>query len=114
MDRQFHLLDTFAARGSDGQTYKVCAYEHLRRDETINDGQEHWLPTGVFEYRLASGDPIDARADGSLVIARSGIALSRLKNDEGAAPDAGGERAQKAATSKPPSKARAGRAAKSA
>jgi len=78
MDRQFHLLDSFPARGSDGATYKVCAYEHLRRDESVADGQEHWLPTGTSEYRLATGDTVEARPDGSMVIQRSGVTLSRV------------------------------------
>jgi hypothetical protein len=67
MDHKLHLLDSFAARGADGQTYKVCAYEHLVRDESIvTDGQEHWEPSGRIEYRLADGDRVEARADGSL------------------------------------------------
>lgn len=78
MDRQFHLLDSFPARGSDGATYKVCAYEHLRRDESVVDGQEHWLPTGTSEYRLDSGDVVETRPDGSMVIRRSGVTLSRV------------------------------------
>jgi hypothetical protein len=78
MDRQFHLLDTFQARGSDGETYKVCAYEHLRRDETLHDGNEHWLPTGVTEFRLDSGVVLEPRSDGSMVVPDSGITLTRL------------------------------------
>ena len=35
MDLKLHLLETFPARGSDGHDYKVCAYERLRRDDTI-------------------------------------------------------------------------------
>ncbi|MEP7282188.1 MAG: hypothetical protein ABI696_09430 [Rubrivivax sp.] len=77
MDRQFHLLDSFPARGSDGATYKVCAYEHLRRDDSVHDGQERWLPTGVSEYRLQSGDPVAPRSDGSWVIPASGVTLTR-------------------------------------
>ncbi len=29
MDKMLHLLETFTARGSDGQTYRVQPYEHL-------------------------------------------------------------------------------------
>ena len=78
MDRQFHLLDTFPAKGSDGATYKVCAYEHLRRDETVHDGQERWLPTGVTELRLASGEQVDPKPDGSMVIAHTGVTLEKV------------------------------------
>jgi hypothetical protein len=78
MDRQFHLLDTFHARGSDGATYKVCAYEHLRRDETLQDGQDHWLPTGKAELRLDSGELVDPKADGTMVVAHTGVTLTRI------------------------------------
>jgi len=78
MDRQFHLLDTFPASGSDGRTYKVCAYEHLRRDESVGAAQEHWLPTGQTEYRLESGELLHPRQDGSMVIPASGVTLARL------------------------------------
>lgn len=77
MERQFHLLDSFPAVGSDGATYKVCAYEHLRRDETFSDGQERWLPTGKSELRLASGELVDPRADGTMVVAPTGVTLTR-------------------------------------
>jgi hypothetical protein len=78
MDRQFQLLDTFHARGSDGATYKVCAYEHLRRDDTLHDGSEHWLPTGVAELRLDNGVVLEPHADGSMVVPDSGITLTRI------------------------------------
>jgi hypothetical protein len=79
MDRQFHLLETFHARGSDGVDYKVCAYEHLARDEQIQDGQDHWLPTGKSEYRLDSGELVDPRPDGTMVVAHTGVTLTRVK-----------------------------------
>jgi hypothetical protein len=77
MDLKLHLLQTFHAQGSDGKDYKVCAYERMRRDDTVHDGQEHWLPSGVTEYRLDSGDQIDARADGTLVVLHNGVTLKR-------------------------------------
>lgn len=78
MERQFHLLESFPARGSDGATYKVCAYEHLRRDETVQDGQEHWLPTGTSELRLDSGELVNPRSDGSMEIVHTGVTLTRV------------------------------------
>jgi len=75
MDLKLHLLDSIPARGNDGKSYKVCVYERMRRDETLHDGQERWLPTGVTEYRLDSGDLIDARANGSMTVLHSGVAL---------------------------------------
>jgi hypothetical protein len=77
MDLKLHLLDTFHARGSDDKTYKVCAYERMRRDETVHDGQDHWLSTGVTEYRLESGELIDPKADGTMEIVPSGVRLTR-------------------------------------
>jgi hypothetical protein len=76
MDRKLHLLDSFSALGSDGETYKVLAYEHLVRDESIVDGQEHWEPTGVTEYRLADGARVDMARDGAMRIVDRGIALT--------------------------------------
>ena len=78
MDHKLHLLDSFAARGADGQTSKVCAYEHLVRDESlVTDGQEHWEPSGRLEYRLADGDRVEARPDGSLWV--RGFALETAR-----------------------------------
>ena len=51
MERRLHLLESFTARGSDGETYKVRGYEHLVRDESLSDGREHWEPTGLAEYQ---------------------------------------------------------------
>jgi hypothetical protein len=76
MDQKLHLLESFSARGSDGATYKVCAFEHLARDVSLADGLEHWEPTGVTEYRLADGDRVDVARDGSMRVAGKGIALT--------------------------------------
>ena len=59
MDKQLRLLDSFPARGADGSTYKVMAYEHLQRVELSSAGLEQWEPTGLTEYRLASGERVD-------------------------------------------------------
>jgi hypothetical protein len=76
MERRLHLLESFNARGNDGATYKVCAYEHLVRDGSLPaDGQEHWEPTGEAEYRLADGEPVQLRPDGSMVTQRTHIQL---------------------------------------
>lgn len=74
MDRQLHLLESFVASGSDGKDYKVCGCEQMVPDPTLVDGQPHWQPTGVAEYRLAEGDAV---ADGAVRVVRSGVALSR-------------------------------------
>ncbi len=79
MERKLHQLESFTARGADGVDYTVHGYEYLARDESIVAGLEHWEPTGVFEYRLADGGQIDMAGDGSLRIAKSGVALSAKK-----------------------------------
>ena len=76
MERKLHLLDSFFAEGSDGVRYKVRAYEHLVRDETVMAAMDQWEPTGAVEYRLADGGRIDMRRDGSMSIAATGVALS--------------------------------------
>jgi len=76
MEKKLHLLDSFNARGSDGVTYKVCGYEHLVKNESLVDGQEHWEPTGITEYRLAEGDRVDVGHDGKMRIVSTGVELS--------------------------------------
>jgi hypothetical protein len=79
MDYKLHLLDSFAARGADGQTYKVCAYEHLVQDRSLpTDGQEHWEPNGQVEYRLAGGESVEELPDGSLRLRSSHLTLTPL------------------------------------
>jgi hypothetical protein len=68
MDRKLHLLESFTATGTDGRTYKVFAYEHMVRDESLPGVFDHWEPTGVSEYRLADGRHVDLQADGSIRI----------------------------------------------
>jgi hypothetical protein len=77
MDYKLHLLDSFSARGADGQTYKVCAYEHLVQDRSLpTDGREHWEPNGEVEYRLAGGESVEEMADGSLRVRSSALTLT--------------------------------------
>lgn len=77
MSLKLHLLETFSAVGSDGAAYKVRGYERMVLDPSLNDGNEHWQPTGVVEYRLDDGALIDARGDGSMRVVHSGVTLSR-------------------------------------
>lgn len=78
MELRVQFLESFQVRGSDGGTYKLCAYERMARDESITDGLERWESTGVLEYRLDDGRLVDARDDGTMRIAGSGIALTRV------------------------------------
>ena len=77
MDIKLHLLESFHAHGSDGQTYKVFGYERMTRDETVPAAPDRWQSTGTSEYRLADGRFVDERDDGSLHIDRSDVVLTR-------------------------------------
>lgn len=86
MDKKLHLLETFTARGSDGQDYAVRGYEHLAR---WDDGaSEAWEPTGQAEYRLADGRHVAVEADGTMSVPTLGLTLARLA-DRAAASSAG-------------------------
>lgn len=78
MDLRLHLLESFMATGSDGQSYKVCGYERLARDASVADDDAHWEPTGQAEYRLADGRPVDVRAGGEMRIAGTDVKLVPL------------------------------------
>ena len=52
MDLRLQFLESFVASGSDGKTYKVCAYDRLAL-VSITGGVENWESTGQAEYRLA-------------------------------------------------------------
>jgi len=79
MERKLRMLDSFAARGDDGATYKVRAYEHLVRDESmLADGHDHWESTGQSEYRLDSGERVDLLASGALRVHASGLTLQKV------------------------------------
>ena len=78
MDLKLHFLDSFHARGSDGATYKVMVYERMRHEDTLIDATEqNWVPTGVQEYRLDSGELVEAGPAGKLFIAKTGVTLER-------------------------------------
>lgn len=80
MDLRLHLLDTFMARGSDGATYKVRAYERMVPDLSLGDGADRWESTGITEYRLDDGRLVDARPDGSLHVVAGGVALTPMRS----------------------------------
>ncbi|MBI5276839.1 MAG: hypothetical protein HY854_10300 [Burkholderiales bacterium] len=76
MDMRFRLLDSFAARGSDGATYKVFAYDRLVRDPAFANGSEHWEATGEVEYRLADGRLVEVARDGTAQVAHGNLQLT--------------------------------------
>jgi hypothetical protein len=75
MDKKLQLLETFAARGDDGNDYVVHGYEHLARLVGMPDTGAPWEPTGVAEYKLASGEHIEVDKAGTMTVARSGVRL---------------------------------------
>eukprot|EP01036_Dinobryon_divergens_P052675 gene52675-biopygen43314 len=77
MDKRLHLLETFTARGSDGQTYVIHGYEHLVQLDTLQDVLGQWEPTGLAEYKAADGRPVHVAADGTMTLERSGVTLQR-------------------------------------
>ena len=77
MEKMLHLLETFTARGSDGQTYHVQAYEHLARLDAVPDTQGQWEPTGLTEYKLPDGRHISVDKDGEMSLANTGVRLQR-------------------------------------
>jgi hypothetical protein len=74
MDLRLQLLETFSAAGSDGATYKVCAYDRLTPDPSLSG--EHWESTGSVEYRLADGRAVRLQRDGTARIEGSNVVLS--------------------------------------
>jgi hypothetical protein len=79
MDLRLHLLESFMAKGSDGASYKVCGYELLTPDASLQDGSEHWEPTGQAEYRLADGRLVEVRRNGEMRIAGTDVKLEPAK-----------------------------------
>ncbi|SCK49724.1 hypothetical protein VAR608DRAFT_4960 [Variovorax sp. HW608] len=77
MEKMLHLLDTFTARGSDGQTYRVQAYEHLARLDAVPDIEGQWEPTGLAEYKLADGRHVNVDKDGAMILAGTDVRLVR-------------------------------------
>lgn len=77
MDKRLHLLDTFGARGSDGQEYMVKAYEHMVHEPTAPMDENAWSSTGQIEYRLNDGRRVDEQRDGSMRIVDSDVELRR-------------------------------------
>ena len=77
MEKRIRRLETFTARGSDGQIYSVHGYEHQRRIDAFGNQPEQWEPIGVAEYKLPDGTHLDLADDGSLVVAGTDLRLER-------------------------------------
>ncbi|CAN7256914.1 hypothetical protein [Rhizobacter sp. LjRoot28] len=77
MEKRIARLESFNARGSDGNTYTVNAYEHQCRVGMFNTDPEHWEPTGLAEYKLSDGRHVDLDANGRLVVSGTSLTLER-------------------------------------
>jgi hypothetical protein len=78
MDKKLHRLETFRVQDMHGATYKVHAYEHMTRVDTLMDMRTEWEPTGEVEYKLSTGERIDFDEDGTMHVAGSTMPLHRL------------------------------------
>ena len=77
MEKMLQRLETFTARGSDGRTYRVEAYEHLARLDAVPDTQGQWEPTGIAEYKLADGRHVSVDKNGTMTLAGTQVRLER-------------------------------------
>ena len=77
MEKMLQRLETFTARGSDGRTYRVEAYEHLARLDAVPDTQGQWESTGIAEYKLADGRHVSVGKDGTMTLAGTQVRLER-------------------------------------
>jgi len=82
MEKLLHQLESFNARGSDGNTYVVRGYEHLARLDAVRDVQGQWEPTGEAEYKLEDGRHIVVDQDGTMTIPDSGVRLKRMERSD--------------------------------
>jgi hypothetical protein len=67
------------AKGSDGATYKVMAYERMAMQVHLTHGGDTWEPTGVTEYHLKDGRLVAPDREGTLRIAGSNVMLTPSK-----------------------------------
>jgi hypothetical protein len=77
MEKKLHLLETFVVRGDDGNEYIVHGYEHLTRLSGMLNAEDQWEPTGLSEYKLASGERVDVDGAGVMRVSRTGVKLER-------------------------------------
>jgi hypothetical protein len=70
------MLESFKARGDDGGHYTVRGYEHLARLDGMPAHCE-WQPTGICEYKLASGERVCVDTSGTMTIGGRGVRLQR-------------------------------------
>jgi hypothetical protein len=79
MEKSLRQLETFNARGTDGQVYAVRGYEHLARVDPHASSRDQWEPTGEAEYKLADGRHLDMLEDGQMRVPGSELMLERIR-----------------------------------
>jgi hypothetical protein len=75
METRLQWLESLPVHGNDGHDYVVRGYERLARFEST-DGLDRWESTGIAEYRLADGRPVQVDRAGTMRIADSDVTLS--------------------------------------
>ena len=73
MELRLSLLESFLARGSDGKSYKVRAFDRL---VLVPGTADDWESTGVAEYRLEDNRLVATAKDGTLHISGSDVVLT--------------------------------------
>lgn len=76
MEHRLHLLESFPAQGSDGNGYKVCAYERLA---LLPGTTDQWEPTGEAVYRLDDKRAVEVAKDGAMRVAGAGVELTPMR-----------------------------------
>ena len=79
MEKSLRQLETFNARGTDGQLYSVHGYEHLARIDPHAAPRDQWESTGEAEYKLADGRRLDVQKDGLMRVPGSELILERVR-----------------------------------
>lgn len=73
MEHRLRLLESLVATGSDGNSYKLCAYDRL---VLVPGTSEAWEPSGQIECRLADGRRVEVSKTGTMTIAGSDVVLT--------------------------------------
>ena len=66
-------------------TYTISVLSHrlraagLNRDPSLDAAEPHWEPTGLAEYKLATGQRVSVGADGTMAIAGTKVHLQRAR-----------------------------------
>lgn len=79
MDKKLHRLETFTVQDMHGATFKVHAYEHMTRVDNLLDMATQWEPTGLIEYKLATGEHLEVDESGNMFAPDSTMPLHRVQ-----------------------------------